>query len=284
MPELEDVLESTNLPGTQESTPSGSSNTPEGGFPFGAPPAGEGSEVQGKASEGAPADDVAGELEKLRSMNADLDAKLTHSRQEMVQYKQRMADLAPIIDAGMKATNGPQGQVQQSAQQAPKQQDQQKAFYEAVRQIVREESANTWDQKNYDSRQMHRLNKRATSELDGFEKMQEHPAYIDMVNSAIYLQDRGTLAKGEDPTYSAMEYAHKWFLASNPEYMKAVKETGKKEALDKAKSKAEAEAAGGTSKSADIGGERALTAEEQGRVDILKGFRTGRRRLPSARG
>jgi hypothetical protein len=72
-------------------------------------------------------------------------------------------------------------------------------------------------------------------------------------------------------------------LSSNPDYMKAVKETGKKEALAKAKQKAVAESSGGTPRSADIGGEREANAEQKDMIDILKSYRSGRRELPSAR-
>jgi hypothetical protein len=148
---------------------------------------------------------------------------------------------------------------------------------------VREEVAQTWDQKNFDSRAMERLRKRAGEEFDGFDKMQEHPAYIDMVQHAISLQERGSLPiQDDDATYSAMKYARNFFLSSNPDYMKAVKETGKKEAIDRAERKAVAAAAGSTSKTADVGGEREYTTEEKERINILKNFRGSRRMLPSA--
>ncbi len=302
--ELTDVPESTNLAGSQESQPSGSFNAAAEDLPFGAPPAGGEAAESGAGSEGAPADANAGELAKSHQRAADLDAKLTRSRQEVANYKQRLVDLNPYIELGLKAQTDPQlrAQLQAAAAADPnapgpaaavaaaqgQQQtgpNQQQAFIEGVRQVVREEVANTWDQKNFDSRQMDRLNKRASAELEGYEKMAEHPMFIDLVNQAIYLQSqRGTLEqKDDDPTYSAMQYAHQWFLASNADYMKAVKETGKKEALDKAENKAVAEAAGGKSKSAEIGGEeRPATTEEKDMVNILKAFRGGRRRLPSA--
>lgn len=286
MPNLNEVLESTNLPGSPESLPSGSSDASEGEFPFGAPPAeGEAGEPS-KVSEEAPADKTAGEIEQLRQKNADLDVKLTRSNQEIANYKQRIFDLAPVIEAGMQAKGQTPAPVQQGQQQvaANPQVNTQQDFLGKIEEIVQRKVAETWDQKNFDSRAMDRLEKRAGAEIEGFDKMREHPLYIDLCNQSVFLQNRGSLAKVDDnETFSAMKHARDMFLASNPDYMEAVKETGKKEALDKAEIKAVAASAGGTSKSADVGGEREPTDEEKERIKILKSFRGGRRMLPSSR-
>lgn len=286
MPNLNEVLESTNLPGSPESLPSGSSDASEGEFPFGALPAEEETGEPSKVSEEAPADKTAGEIEQLRQKNADLDVKLTRSNQEIANYKQRIFDLGPVIEAGMQAKGQTPAPVQQGQQQvaANPQVNTQDAFLGKIEEIVQRKVAETWDQKNFDSRQVDKLEKRALAEIEGFDKMRDHPAYLGMINAAIWLQGQGSLKKtDEDEHYSAMKHAHSFFLASNPDYMKAVKETGKKEALDKAEIKAVAASAGGTSKSADVGGEREPTQEEKDRVEILKAFRGGRRMLPSAR-
>jgi hypothetical protein len=286
MPETDALESSANLPGTQESQESDSSSTTEEELPFGVlSDEGEAGEP-GKTSGDAPADD-AGEMEKLRDRLTKMDADYARSRQEIANYKQHMLNLGPVIEAGMKA----QGQ---NAAPVPSKGDanqpltaaDQNAFLSKVEEIVERKVSQTWDQKNYNARQMERLEKRANSELDGFDKMREHPTYVDMVNAAVWFQsdDRGTLKKqDEDETFSAMKYAHSWFLASNPDYMKAVKETGKKEALAKAKQKAVAESSGGTPRSADVGGEREANAEQKDMIDILKSYRSGRRELPSAR-
>jgi hypothetical protein len=286
-----DVLEdpSANLLDTQGSQESTSSDAAAGEFPLGAQVDESESQTPGSESEEAPADTSTAEEDDIRQRNADLDAKLTRSRQEIANLKQRMAELDPIIQAGLEAQQsraGSQPMNQQNAgtQQAPEPkpnvQASQQQFFQQLKTLVHEEVAATWDQKNYENRQMERLYKRANKEIDGFDKMQEHPLYIDLVNSAIYLQNRGSLEpEGDDPTYSAMKHASRQFLASNPKYMEAVKETGKKEAEHKAERKAKANAAGGTSKSAetDIGGERKLSEEEEARVNMLKAFRGGRR-------
>jgi hypothetical protein len=213
-------------------------------------------------------------------------------------------ELNPYIELGLKAQSDPNllARLRQAAAVDPNapgpatavaaaQNPQQavanpQAFLDGIRQVVREEVTNTWDQRNFDTRQMERLHKRAGTELDGFEKMAEHPTYVALVNHAIYLQNEGTLEqKGDDPTYSAMDYAHKMFLSTNPGYMKAVKETGKREALDKAERKAEANAAGGTSRSAEgeTGGDRKTSPEQKEWLGIIDSRHGGRKRLPSAR-
>lgn len=302
--ELTDALESANLPGTLESPPSGNSDAAEGEYPFGPSPEEGVGQQQGSESEGAPADAGAAEVEGLRQKTADLDAKLTRSRQEIANYKQRLVELNPYIELGLKAQTDPQllarlknaAAVDPSSQgaaaavaaaetQRPKGMDPQ-AFLKSIDEIVQKRVAETWDQKNFDTRQMERLHKRANAEIEDFDKMSEHPAYLDILNHAISLQERGSIEKqDDDPTFSAMKYAHTMFLAMNPEYMKAVKETGKKEALDKAAKKAEANAAGGTSKSAEAetGGDRKLSTEQTEWLNILKARDGGRRRLPGAR-
>lgn len=298
------MLESTNLPGSLESPQSGSSDAAGEDNPLGASLEEGAGQGQGSESEGAPADAGTAEVVNLRQQNAELDAKYTRSRQEIANYKQRLVELDPYIQIGLKASSDPQqlARLRENAAANPTSQGAAAAvaaaetgrqagmdpqtFLRSIDEIVQKRVAETWDQKNFDTRQMDRLHKRASKELDGFDKMSEHPAYIALVNHAIYLQNEGTLEQqGDDSTYSAMDYAHKMFLSTNPKYMAAVKETGKKEALDKAEKKAEANAAGGTSRSAEAetGGGRKLSAEEQERFNILKAYRGGRRELPHGR-
>lgn len=277
----------------------------EGGEGAGEEGAQKGEQTEGAAADAAPAEDKSESepdqaLEELKRQLALTDAEKAKLAQEAQFLKKSVAEIDPLVQLGIAVQRNPEllayvrdylqggGQAQAKGKGgAPRLTPAQ--FMGELRSMVREEMSGLMDAHSGAQRELNEVDSRARKELENFDVLSKHPTFMGWVNvfdNAI--EERLVeLPQGENRTFFAMKKAYETLLASNPDYVKAVRDLGKAEGKASTAKKLAASTLGAAGKSAAdaTGGKAKLTEDERDRLNMLGGYLRagGARRLPSAR-
>lgn len=137
------------------------------------------------------------------------------------------------------------------------------------------------------SRQFGKIDARARKELEHYDAVQQHPAFLGFVNAINMAIDNGSMLvpEGEDANYYGLAKAHDMMIATNPDYIKAVHSAGVKKGKKSTAKKLAAAGPTGSSRGSTQVKSGELSQDQKDRVGMLQAYLKGGtgRRLPGAR-